>query len=408
MGLCWWRAVLAMALVLLTSIPVRAEFHFAVIDEVMSGCGADPTIQFVEIRMLSGGQTQVANTRLTAFSCDGSSVQVLRLVATNLLNSGNGTRWIIGSPNFEAAAGIAPDSVMSDADPGIFPTCGQICWGAPGASAPDPGTWDHTDPNNYIDCVAYGEYTGARPSGAGPLLTDTPSTGTQSLTRVSTSPNADDNDFALAAPTPRNNNGMTGSLAGCSGLTTTSTAPPSGGSTTSTTTSGGGSTTSTTIGSALPGGGPAKTDCFAGWRVLGATGGTPVVRCTDNDTACDQSPAAGCLIRAQLCFNDAGAAAYGGKCTASPVTGFVVTGKPSGQNATALAAALQGLPGVQTTVDGTAFAPALATLTCTGPIDLEVPLAVKGTTTKKGVRSIRSVTTAAKRDKDKLKILCIP
>jgi hypothetical protein len=90
------------------------------------------------------------------------------------------------------------------------------------------------------------------------------------------------------------------------------------------------------------------------------------------------------------------------------VTGFVVTGKPSGQNATALAAALQGLPGVQTTVDGTAFAPALATLTCTGPIDLEVPLTVKGTTTKKGVRSIRSVTTAAKRDKDKLKILCIP
>ena len=69
---------------------------------------------------------------------------------------------------------------------------------------------------------------------------------------------------------------------------------------------------------------------------------------------------------------------------------------------------MQQLPGVQSALAGVSFAPPLATLTCSGPIDLEVPLRAKGTKVKKGVRALRSLTTADKRDKDKLKILCIP
>jgi len=71
-------------------------------------------------------------------------------------------------------------------------------------------------------------------------------------------------------------------------------------------------------------------------------------------------------------------------------------------------AALQQIPGVQPILGGVSFSPPLLVPTCTGPIDLEVPLKVKGLKTKKGARSLRSVTTADKRDKDKLKILCIP
>ena len=152
-----------------------------------------------------------------------------------------------------------------------------------------------------------------------------------------------------------------------------------------------------------------KTDCLAEWRVQGATGTGPVVRCTDNDTTCDRNPAAGCLVRAQLCFYDATAGIYGGGCAPSPVTAFSLSGTPDAQNAGAVAAALQQLPGAQSSVAGVAFLPPLTTLTCTGPIDLEVPLKVKANgNTKKGSRSLKSVTTADKRDKDKLKILCIP
>lgn len=395
--------VVAMMLVLLTGMPAGALFHFAVIDEVMSGCGSDPTVQFVEIRLLSSGQTQVQKTRLTAFSCDGSVANVIDVVSGNLTNGMSGARWIIGSPGFQAASGIAPDFVMDDADPGIFPNCGMICWGSPGTTeAPDPATWDHTTPSNYIDCVAYGPYTGTLGTGAGPILTSVPNNGSQSLTRSGGS--AFDNNFALATPSPTNNAGSPGSLGGCAGFTTTSTAPPSGGSTTSTTTSGGGTTTSTTTGPALRGGGSAKTDCFAEWRVAGATATTPVVTCTDNDPTCDSSSTAGCVIRTQICFNDAAASVYGGKCTAAPVTSFTLAGNPDANTAGAVASALTGIPGAA----GSSFSPPLSALTCTGSIDLTVPLKVKGTKIKKGSLTIKSITTAGKKDKDKLKLVCVP
>jgi hypothetical protein len=391
-----------MALVLLSRTPAHAAFHFAVIDEFMSGCGADSTVQFVEMRLLSSGQTVVADTRLTAFSCDGSVTNVLRLVPNDITNGMTGARWVIGSSSFQAASGIAPDFVMSDEDPGIFRDCGMICWGAPGMIPPAPASWDPTVPSNYVDCVAYGPYTGPLGPGAGAPASDIPNNGSQSLTRAGGS--AFDNNFALATPTPTNNAGSVGTLGGCAGFTTTSTAPPGGGSTTSTTTSGGGATTSTTTGPALRGGGSPKTDCFAEWRVAGATGTTPVVTCTDNDPTCDSSPTAGCLIRAQLCFNDAAASVYGGKCTASPVTAFALGGNPDAATAGAVAAALLGLPGAA----GSTFSPPLAALTCTGPIELTVPLRVKGTKIKKGSLTIKSTATAGKKDKDKLKLVCVP
>jgi hypothetical protein len=71
-------------------------------------------------------------------------------------------------------------------------------------------------------------------------------------------------------------------------------------------------------------------------------------------------------------------------------------------------AAVQALPGAQAADGGTSFTPPIGALTCTSPIELEVPLRVKGTKTKKGVRALKTVTAADKRDKDKLKILCVP
>ena len=266
-----------------------AAFHFTVIDEVMSGVGADPTVQYVEVRMLSGGQGVVGNTRLTVFSCDGTTQTVLLLVPGPTLSvTTSGTRWIMATPSFAAASCITPDFTFTPpvGHPGIFPTCGMVCWGAPGAVPPSPGSWDPTVPDNYVDCVAYGSYTGPTPTGFTSANSADPANGSMSLTRTGTTAN-NSTQFALMAPSPRNDSGLTGTFGGACPTTTTT----PGASTTSTTTSGGGGGgPTTTLAPPFSGGAPKKTDCFSEWIVAGAAGGKPAFKCKDNDPACDTSP----------------------------------------------------------------------------------------------------------------------
>ena len=87
----------------------------------------------------------------------------------------------------------------------------MVCWGAPGVVAPDPNSWDHSDPSQYVDCVAYGSYSG--PSNA---LTGNPTplnADGHSLVRSSeTSDN--ETDFGCGDPaTPENNDPNSASLA---------------------------------------------------------------------------------------------------------------------------------------------------------------------------------------------------
>ncbi|TMA36342.1 MAG: hypothetical protein E6J83_17060, partial [Deltaproteobacteria bacterium] len=64
-------ATFATLFALLTPHESQALFHLAVIDEVKSGANGNPSVQYVEIRMLSGSQTLVAHTKLTVFKCSG-------------------------------------------------------------------------------------------------------------------------------------------------------------------------------------------------------------------------------------------------------------------------------------------------------------------------------------------------
>ena len=62
---------------------------------------------------------------------------------------------------------VVPDFTFAG---GIPKTCGQVCWGAPvdptSGFAKDPATWDPAIPDNYVDCVACGPYTGPQRAGA--------------------------------------------------------------------------------------------------------------------------------------------------------------------------------------------------------------------------------------------------
>ena len=218
---------------LVLAAPARALLHISEISEVMSGTTGDATLQFIEIRMKAPFQSFVAHGRLTVFNCTGTTNTILLEVPSNLAAQGTDVCWIMAGPSasaFAAAFGVTPDFTFNG---NIDPTCGNLCWGAPGLSPPNPPTWDASQPSNYVDCIAYGGYTGPLKAGQ-PVVTGPLGDGMHSLTRT-----IGTTTFALQCPTPENNAGTTGALAGCATTATTTTTP---GSTATTTTvpSGGG------------------------------------------------------------------------------------------------------------------------------------------------------------------------
>jgi len=200
-------AALALLLAVLVPVPGQAIYHFANIDEIISGMGGDPTAQYVEIRMLFGGQGSVAHSRLTAFSCDGSTHTVLVEVPDNVCPANTDGRWTMGTTSWATATGVTPDFIFP-ASSAFGNACGMICWGALGSGLvppQNPPTWDAGVPDNYLpDCVAYGGYSGTLQTGdaaASPLAAGN---GTMSLQRMDDT-NNDSTDFDLAAPTPASN-----------------------------------------------------------------------------------------------------------------------------------------------------------------------------------------------------------
>jgi len=223
------RSLLAVALALLATSPATAAFHAAVIDEVHAT--PEDGEGFVEIRMLSGGQTLVAHSRLSAWNCDGSFKGIALQVGGDISNGGAGLRWIMATST-TATSGVTPDFTFPIG--ALSLGCGMVCWGAPVPPfvPENPPTWDATLPTNYVDCVAYGGYAGTNvPAFAGTPTSLTASDDTTSLTRTgATSNNA--NDFPLACPTPTNNGGATGNPV----CTTTTSLPPTTSTTETTTT----------------------------------------------------------------------------------------------------------------------------------------------------------------------------
>ena len=203
------RIALAALALLAAPQPARALFHIAVINELMTSYDGDPNVQFVEIEMLFGFQTQVSNSVLSIFDATGAFVDEALVVPADIDNDGAGNHWIMGTTALETAAGIQVDFEFP---PGLLPESGMVCWGAPGTLPPaDPNSWDHTDPASYVDCVAYGSYTGPTNVHIGTATPISPDG--HSLQRIS---ETDDNetDFACGDPAdPTNNSEQSGSLA---------------------------------------------------------------------------------------------------------------------------------------------------------------------------------------------------
>ena len=196
---------------LLIPTSVGATFHFMSISEIGAGFGGDPDVQFVELRLDASGQTHLTDTRLTAFDADGTATE-LTLSAQGVGNGTSGANILYATAAFAAVTGVNPDFIIPA---GLVTPTGMICWGAPGLSPPNPGSWDVGKPNNYVDCVAYGAFTGATRLASGTPSTLAPGDGTQSLARTTGSSTSGSNgvDFALATPNVCNNAGECTDLA---------------------------------------------------------------------------------------------------------------------------------------------------------------------------------------------------
>jgi hypothetical protein len=375
-------AVLLTILGLAPSRPALALFNAAVIDEVATSIGGDERQQFVEIRVLAAGQTRVRNSVLAAFDGDGRYLGDVLVVPNDLPTSSAGQRWLMATAVFQQRRNLQADFTIPS---GVLSVQnGMICWGAPGASPPDPATWDHSDPTQYVDCVAYGGFCGTSPAG----LPVTAAPADHSLARTGTS-SFSNQDFACTSTlTPQNDAGVEHLIAGM----------PCG------------PAPAVACGRALAGGAPLRDDCIGEWLVLGAKSARPVVVCHDGDPTCDTGGGRGCLVRAELCFADVSNALYAGRCRPpSFIDKFTLTGRERDDtdrsNDAVIAGATAAIGGHSTARD-VAFTTPLAAMTCTPPFTLSVPLRHGA---RRGQRTFRSVTRAGVRvDRDRVRIVCTP
>jgi hypothetical protein len=397
------RALALLAVLgLLSAGPAAASFHFAVIDEVATSVGGDPAQQFVEIQMLFSGQGLVGDTVLGAFDENGQYLGDVLVLGKDLMNSGAGVRWIMTTQAFQDAFPMFATDFTFPA--GMLPVeNGMICWGAPpGLVAPSADTWDHTDPSNYIDCVAYGRFCGTNsPSGAPVGFTPAE----HSLQRTGTDKFTNSEFGCSETLTPRSNVGTEPIIAGATCAPVPAFTCPMVATTTTTT-----MPTGTTL-PTVSGGGPLRTDCFGAWRVSGASGRKPKVRCKDGDAGCDHDTDPGCTLAAQLCFADAADPIYKGKCKLKPVTRFKLGGRARDDADRANSdAILHELADVGGTAAGRSvtFATPIDTATCTPAFALKVPLRTKRGKARAGKKTFRSATKAGKTDADTLTVTCVP
>jgi len=377
-------AALAAALAAGGGGPAFAGFRVSVIDEVATSVGGDASQQFVEIRMLAALQNQVKGSVLAAFDAQGALLGDALVVPGDVSANGNGVRWLMATPALQARQGIVADFTFS---PGLLPLeDGMICWGAPGEVTPvDPTSWDPSDFTRYVDCVAYGRFCALAPGGDPVPATPVD----HSLVRVATPSFADQAFQCAETLTPASSASPQGtSIAGAPCVAVA--AGP--------------------CGTALRGGAPLPTDCYGEWLVSGAVGNAPVVTCHAPDPACHAGQTRDCLLRVQLCFDDAANPLYRARCTAAPISSFQLRGKQKDdvdrQNARTVLDAVTRLGAARSA--GSVSLPSITGLSCTTPFELVIPLDRRSGTPRRGVRTFRGVTTARKRDSDRLKLVCAP
>ncbi len=209
--------------------PSDAAFHLTVFEELLTSYNGKPSDQFIEMRMFAPFQNALTNSVLAAFDSTGQYAGDILVIPGTVANQGTDVRWLVATAAFQADAELTADFTMPA---GILPTGGgMVCFGG-GKNAilpQDPSSWMRTDFANYVDCVAYGTYSGPTNPLIGTPTSPLNNADGHSLQRARNTHNSA-NDFVCADPgAPQNNAGMTKPLAAsipCNAGTATPTPTP--------------------------------------------------------------------------------------------------------------------------------------------------------------------------------------
>jgi hypothetical protein len=433
--------------------------NMIVLDEVLGSWLGDDEVQYVELRMLSTGQSALTGVAALVFddataSTDGQRVYGFQ---QSVAQDGAGVKILVATSKASTQAGVTADFVLP---PGfIHPKAGRICYAVAGTLG-----------LSVVDCVAYGDYTGPRLT-FGPPTAITPDNRVLRRTQQTGKNRAD--WIGALDPKLQNNAGAVGPLpmtlcgdgnisqgeecdgtalagATCASLgfakgkllctqchydvskctscgndaingseecdgsdlgdRTCESLGFTGGTLDCTDTC-----TLTTAGCDatffVPGGGPPKTDCLAEWQIMnasarpGGTGAAPSKqRCRDGDVGCDADGVRDgtCTFSVAPCFarSDARLA----KCQAAAITSWTLLGKvdPSTPAIAALVASVASLGPATPSGTTVTFAPPLATADACGPT-VEVPVAVG---TKLVLRARTTGPDGKPKDVDVLRLVC--
>jgi hypothetical protein len=159
----------------------------------------------------------------------------------------------------------------------------------------------------------------------------------------------------------------------------------------------------------IPGGGPSRRDCFAEFKVRSgvASGVPPRLACVDGDPACDGDQVAGrCTFRIAVCLSNDDARL---PCVPDALTSFRLRGD-QGKSAAAqtVLSALRALDRSRVIANGhgVAFAPGFAGRNRCTPFGAFV--VSRSATAGTGTLAALATTQVSGRDRDKLKLVCLP
>jgi hypothetical protein len=133
------------------ALPVQASFHLMQIEQVIGAVNGDATAQAVQLRMRSGGQTEVDGAQLVAFDAAGNNPIILATFPSTVAVGTSGSRILIATASFASyeATPISSDFTMT-AIPASYFTAGRLVfqkqgiqwslsWGGAGYTGPNNG-----------------------------------------------------------------------------------------------------------------------------------------------------------------------------------------------------------------------------------------------------------------------------